>query len=488
MPRSHHARALLVVPPLLKYSAGPLLGPALLVAAARAGGHEADVLDLSIRWIRAHVPRGVSTPVSPIIGDHDKPGPLLSALQHDVFTPLLRAHLTEVDPLEGADPHLTLTCSHDAIDAAAERLASSPVGEWIRAELVARPRPDVFGVSVLFSGQVLMGLAANLIARSLWPEVRIVWGGPHVTALQDRIAAERRFGRLVDAFVIGYAERTFVELLDAVASGGDLPRDCMRAGSREIRRATDDPSYAPVFQDLELYGIPRLTLPVQASRGCSYGRCEFCTYPTIEGAYRPLDDVVVEPVVQLAIQRGANIAFKDSLLVLKRLTAQAARIAGRARFSACTKLNPALDVESLRRLAHGGCDTLEIGLETIDAEQQRLIEKKQSIPLFLRTLDAAAQAGVGLVVNYITGFPGQDPAAAAGELAWVREEIRQRPGLRAIVEHNDFQLERLSPMVRHTEALGIAITREWPWASVLEWEMTNRRVSKARLPLAGTGA
>jgi hypothetical protein len=33
------ARAVLVVPPLLKYSAGPLLGPALLVAAARAAGH-----------------------------------------------------------------------------------------------------------------------------------------------------------------------------------------------------------------------------------------------------------------------------------------------------------------------------------------------------------------------------------------------------------------------------------------------------------------
>ena len=67
-------RALLVVPPLLEYSAGPLLGPALLVAAARAAGHEADVLDLSIRWIRSHLPSCVAASPSTTLGDHDKPG------------------------------------------------------------------------------------------------------------------------------------------------------------------------------------------------------------------------------------------------------------------------------------------------------------------------------------------------------------------------------------------------------------------------------
>lgn len=48
-----HAHALLVIPPLLKPGAGPLFGPALLVAAARAAGHDAEVLDPSIRRIRA---------------------------------------------------------------------------------------------------------------------------------------------------------------------------------------------------------------------------------------------------------------------------------------------------------------------------------------------------------------------------------------------------------------------------------------------------
>ncbi|WP_437982661.1 B12-binding domain-containing radical SAM protein [Sorangium sp. So ce117] len=477
-------RALVVVPPLLKYSAGPLLGPALLVAAARASGHEADVLDLSIRWIRAHLPPRVAAPPSTVVGDHDKPGSLLSDLQRDVFVPLLRAHLSEVEHLDGADPHLTLTCSHGALETAAERLAASAHGAWIRSVLAERERPHVLGVSVLFSGQVLFGLAVGIVARALWPGVRVVWGGPHVTALQDRIVRDPRFGRMVDAFIFGYAECTFVELLDAVARRAPLPPGCVRAGQGELHRAADDPGHAPVFQDLELYGLPRLTLPAQASRGCSYGRCGFCTYPTIEGTYRAIDEAIVEPVVQLGFDRGATVAFKDSLIVPQRLTALAARIRARVRWSACTKLSPALDEASLRRLAVGGCDTLEIGLETIDIESQRLIGKRQSVALFKRTLDAARDAGVGLVINYITGFPGTTPAEEQGELAWVEDEVKlRRPRLRAVIEHNEFQLERLSAMGRNPKTFGLRVTGEWPWSSMLSWEGEGRGAPRTRLPV-----
>lgn len=477
------ARALLVVPPLLKYSAGPLLGPALLVAAARAARHEADTLDLSIRWIREQLPKDLELPASVVVGDHDKPGPMLSAIQREAFVPLLRTYLTEFELLDGADPHLSMTCSHDAVESAVERMIDSPVGVWIRKQLEGSVEPEVFGVSVLFSGQVLLGLVASAIAKQVWPSAHVAWGGAHVTALQDRIAQDARYGRWVDSFVFGYAERTFVELLDAVASGTPLPKEGVHAGGRTIRRALDDARYAPIFQDLDRYGLPRLTLPAQASRGCSYGRCEFCTYPTIEGAYRPLEQSVVEPVVTEAAMRGANVAFKDSLIVPNRLKALADQIAGRVRWSACTKLHPSLDVNRLRRLAEGGCDTLEIGLETIDPEQQRVIEKKQSKELFVRVLDAAGDAGVGLVVNYMTGFPRQSRREAALDLEWVREQLARQPGLRAIVEHNDFQLERLSPMARSPEAHGIEVTRQWPWASVLGWRLAPSR--PMRLPFAG---
>jgi hypothetical protein len=63
-------------------------------------------------------------------------------IQREAFAPMLRTFLTDFDHLDGADPHLSLTCSHDAVDAAVERLAASPVGAWIRAELQSCQRPD----------------------------------------------------------------------------------------------------------------------------------------------------------------------------------------------------------------------------------------------------------------------------------------------------------------------------------------------------------
>lgn len=38
-------------PPLVKYAAGPLLGPAMLAGAAERAGHSVALVDLNARWI-----------------------------------------------------------------------------------------------------------------------------------------------------------------------------------------------------------------------------------------------------------------------------------------------------------------------------------------------------------------------------------------------------------------------------------------------------
>jgi hypothetical protein len=41
----------------------------------------------------------------------------------------------------------------------------------------------------------------------------------------------------------------------------------------------------------------------------------------------------------------------------------------------------------------------------------------------------------------------------------------------AKVEHNTFQLERLSSMGRSPAAFGLGSVRSWPWESVMEWQL-----------------
>ena len=464
------ATALLIVPPLLKYAAGPLLGPAILAGAAAAAGHRVEVIDLNIRFIREHLgPTAVDGPVR-AHGDHARPPEGLRRTA-DRFIGLLAPTITGPIGHRERNAALTLPVSHAQVHASAARLAQEPIGHWTRQQLAATyaPSPDVVCVSVLYSGQVLAGLVATLHARALWPGVPVVWGGPHVTALRDVISLDPEFGRLIDGFVFGAAERTFVSLLTAVERRGAWPDEVVRAGGRSARTGVTDTDALPHFGSLHPYGVPVLTLPAQTGRGCAYGKCTYCTYPAIEGSVTDLGLAMLDFVVVEAELRGAVVSLKDSLLVPRRLEQVAACINGRVPWAGCTKLHPRLDRAMLSRLARSGCRTLEFGLETLLPESQALIAKRQTEELFAKVLDACASAGVHPVVNLITGFPGEEAAAAAEMLAQVERALFVAGGAEfGQVEHNAFELERLAPMASDPR---IEITASWPWASVVDWRL-----------------
>ncbi len=472
------ADALLVVPPLLKHIGGPLLGPAMLVAAAQAAGHTTRVLDLATEWLLDGDPDLATALPLPFVGDHDRPSVSLRAAQHR-FLVVAAPLLPPPPPSMPEDRVLTLPYDHDSVLRAAERLVDGPWGAWIRGRLTAGPRPDLVGISALYGGQVLWGIATALIVRRWWPGTPVVWGGAHVTALHQQIATDAAYAKAGDGFVVGYAERTWAELLDAVSSGSDWPPEVLRPGGGHSVRAHSDASLSPSFDVADLDRRQHVTLPAQASRGCAYGRCAYCTYPAIEGGYRPLDPAGWMPVIELAEARGARVSFKDSLLVPRQLEEIAARVAGRVPWSACTKLHPRLNHDLLERLAMGGLRTLEIGLETLSPQGQLVIDKRQSPHLFCQLLDAAETTGVCIVVNTITGFPGVDPSEADYWQQYARRALVERPGLVAKVEHNRFQLERLSPMALHPARHGLEIVESWPWATVVAW-----RPAAAALPRA----
>ncbi|MEY3851935.1 MAG: hypothetical protein RI910_915 [Verrucomicrobiota bacterium] len=461
------ADSLLIVPLFLKHIGGPMAGPAYLKGAGERAGHAVTVLDLNRQWIQERI---TSAHTSGLIkGDHDKPSKELSRLYQE-WQALCASHWpTPIAPNERESKTVILYASHEEVVACASSMARGSFGEWTRRQLMQGHRPDLVGLSVMFSGQVIGALAITAVVRELWPEVPVVWGGAHVTALAEPISRDAVYGQGIDGFVVGYAERTWVELLDSVASGNPWPKEVFAAGTQQFR-AKEDPKAVPAF-DLSGYGAGGLTLPVQASRGCAYGKCAFCTYPKIEGKHRKLDLAGLETVIQLAAERDAVLSFKDSLLVLNQLIAIGDMIKGRVMWSACTKLHPNLNVQTMKRLHAEGLRTLEVGLETLDESSQELINKPQKPEVLTSFLDAAAESGVAVVINYMTGLPGADAAAEAYWLKVVRDEVASRPALNAMIEHNTFQLEMISPMGLDPQAFGIEVVRRWPWSSLLEYRI-----------------
>lgn len=333
------ASALLIIPPLLKYAAGPLLGPALLAGAGARAGHEILVADLNIRFLRQHIKVLPGERPARVYGDHARPPEGLRAAT-ELFREWVGSAVTGPIGHRERNAALTLPVSHAQVYAAAAKLAQGPLGAWVRDTLEGGvpKNPDLIGVSVLYSGQVLAGLVATHVCRTRWPGARVVWGGPHVTALRDVIPFDEDFGHLIDGFVFGAAEGTFVALLDAIDRGTDWPEAVRPAGSGHFITGISSRGTLPRFDDLDLYGIPVLTLPAQTGRGCAYGRCTFCTYPAIEGEVVDLGLGMLEHVVQEASRRDATVAIKDSLLLPSRLEQVANLVAGRVPWAGCTKL------------------------------------------------------------------------------------------------------------------------------------------------------
>jgi hypothetical protein len=467
------ASSLLIVPPFLKHFGGPMAGPAYLKGAGERAGHAVTVLDLNRQWIQERITSAHTS--GQIKGDHDKPSKELNRLYQE-WQELCAAHWPTIVPANERESRtVVLSASHEEVVGCAANMAAGSFGEWVRRHLAQAARPELVGLSVMFSGQIIAALAVTKAIHAVWPGVPVVWGGAHVTALADPISKDAIYGEGIDGFVVGYAEKTWVELLNAVAVDTPWPEEVFKAGTAS-RRAKEDGTTVPAF-DLSAYGQGSLTLPVQASRGCAYGKCSFCTYPKIEGKHRKLSMSALEPVIEQAAAHDAVVSFKDSLLVPNQLRDVGALIKGRVTWSACTKLHSSFDRETMRRLYGEGLRTLEIGLETLDEASQGIINKPQSPTLLRSFLDAAAEAGVAIVINYMTGLPGADTGEEQHWLDVVRAEVATRPKLKAMIEHNTFQLEMISPMGLNPSAYGIEVTRRWPWSSLLEFRLKAKDVS-----------
>ena len=464
---------IIVVPPFLKYAAGPLLGPATLIGAARSAGIPVRSIDMIIDFIRSAVdPLAEGLDLPDFYGDHSKQS-FLEVAERRFWDDLQSAF--------GRHSELSLSdikrgwYSHSQLARATERMPDLELGRFLRTEFSRGTPCHLYGVSVMWAGQVPPALALSRIAKTEWPGVRVVWGGAHIAAIATVVGKDRDFGRWVDGFLPFHCERSFVELLSSASRGGFACKGLITPGSGmpSERPLSMTPPPNPVFTGLYKYGYPKLMLPIELSAGCPYAKCSFCTYPAVEGSYirYPLEGL--HRTLEVAVRKEAAISFKDSLLPTPMLRAIALVVGGKVEWSACTKLAPSLDSDTLSLLARNGCRTLEVGLESLNLETQRRIDKVQPVELLDRFLAGAASAGISVVINYITGFPWEDAGEADGVLQELKEHIKGFGGLVARVEQNRFNLERLSPMAAKPEKYNIRIARSWPWSSILDWRFAS---------------
>lgn len=194
-------------------------------------------------------------------------------------------------------------------------------------------------------------------------KIPVVLGGVHVTILPD----EAR--RHADAVVVGFAEKTWPQLLRDFMNGKMKKRYV--AGRDEIHFDN-----LPIARrDLQANFRYVMKNTVQATRGCK-NTCEFCTVPVICKGYhkRPVADVINE----IRSLNGNRFVFNDVSITEDRDYAMAlfkAMIPLKKKWGGLATFQVSKDREVMKLLQQSGCTYMLVGFESIFQDALQKIYK-----------------------------------------------------------------------------------------------------------------
>ncbi len=291
-------------------------------------------------------------------------------------------------------------------------------------------RAACLGVTVLTGAPIRDALKVSRAVKQARPDLPIVWGGWHPSLFPDQCLTEPS----VDAVVVGQGEDTFAEIVDRFAHGQSLEgvlgcahRPSLPQGEgsgmrveppRPFRDVNDLPPHDYTLIDVERYfGAKRKRqFDYISSQGCRF-RCTFCADPTVfkRGWYGLVPERMArELAAHYQTHRFEEIAFQDETFFTSR-----ARVEAIAEAFIAANLNVAwtatmradqgarLDDALLAKCKRAGLRRVMIGVESGSPDMLMRIKKDITIPQVFDSAQKCARHGIGAILNFIVGFPGE---------------------------------------------------------------------------------
>jgi len=322
------------------------------------------------------------------------------------------------------------------IDGNAQRLTTAEIVQFVRDEHV-----DLVGMG--FMTRMARTAYDTAAAIREGTGAKVVFGGPHVTALPGEALGQTGLPRVADAVVLGEADHIWTEVL-ADAARGALS-DTYGPDGHGVKPTLED--YTAVdweSVDLRLFDLMRYVpgpirrilaaihipfekaymIPIESGRGCPYG-CEFCTVTGFFGRqlrFRSNESVIGE---LLALKRVAsrdralvNVFFVDDNVAIDRGRLKSL-LRDMIRHDACVpwvgqiSVNLLDDEELVDLIQQSGGRFIFMGLESVDGDSLKSVKKAFNKPAnYARTLERLASRDIYAVTSFIVGLEGDRPGTA----------------------------------------------------------------------------
>lgn len=278
------------------------------------------------------------------------------------------------------------------------------------------------------------------INRTLWiaerlkeqrPDLRIVLGGPEITADNDWVLAHP----VVDYAAIGEGEQTFAALLH------DLRTEAVASptidGLYVKNRSLMAPKFRAPLPRLDVVSSPYLAgildaqdermLLLETIRGCVF-KCKFCYYPkSYDQLYFVSEDKIVANL-EHARRRGAReVVLLDPTLNQRKDFADFLKLLARCnpdkQFTYFGELRgEGINAQTARLLREANFNEVEIGLQSVDPNAQTIMDRKNHLKAFERGAKAMMDEGIKVKVDLIVGLPGDTVDSVRQGIDYLRDK------------------------------------------------------------------
>ncbi len=294
-------------------------------------------------------------------------------------------------------------------------------------EEIRRRKPDIVGVSVIFSSIYPAGRHIARLAKEVDEGIITVVGGNHATAVPGDVLEEG----FVDYAVLGEGEKSFVELVKTLSDGkfekagrirGIASKDFsgkIIINPQELIPDLDALPY-PAFDLLPIekhfsVSAEGRTIKLMTSRGCTFDCC-FCTVPgNSQRRFRARspEDVLAEIDLYVEKYNIEGIMFEDDNMTLNQERARkifqmiGERNYGLKLFARNFRAD-LFDLDMLKLMKKAGFETIWITPESGNQEVLlNIIGKNFNLKDVDRSVELIKEAGLRPAAAFVIGIPGE---------------------------------------------------------------------------------
>jgi radical SAM superfamily enzyme YgiQ (UPF0313 family) len=358
------------------------------------------------------------------------------------------------------------------------------VFEHLVRPVIEKEQPDVIGISIVLQQQLFSSMTFCALIKQYFPHIHVTIGGNTVTRLRDVLPQSPLF-QYFDSAVAYEGETAFVQLVSAVGakrSLADVPNTIYKD---ETGVHTSPTSYSedmaslppPDFDGLPLhkYFVPTKVLPYLATRGCYWGRCEFCDHGEgYTAGYRTkkIQDIIGE-IQHLRDKYGSkHFHFTDESYppaLFRKLSRGLIDSKMDIIWTTHMRFEKSLLEESVWQDAkESGCRYLHFGYESGNERVLKLMDKATTTEIITQHLQMSADVGIWNHCMGFFGFPGETK-----EEAWDSVQF-----LEANKDHvhslgfGTFDLSKHTPVAKDPERWGVKVYKNPEWDLALDYYYT----------------